>query len=151
MIRTKKRTRLCAVLLMVNLAVIWGNSLLPGSQSGEMSGGVMAFVMELLNIPAEAADTVHHLIRKTAHFTEFACLGGLLCWRFGMAGDSRYKSSAVLWAMAAALTDESIQMLTPDRGPSLKDVWLDTAGALTGMILVAGGYHLLKRIKRNHN
>ena len=148
MIRTQKRTRLCTVLLIVNLSVIWGNSLLPGSESGAMSGGIMAFVMELLNIPESAGELLHLLIRKAAHFTEFACLGALLCWRFGMAGDSRYKSSAVLWAMAAALTDESIQMLIPDRGPSLKDVWIDTSGALAGMILVAAGYHLRKRIKR---
>jgi hypothetical protein len=30
MIRSQKRIRVCAVLLIVNLAFIWGNSLLPG-------------------------------------------------------------------------------------------------------------------------
>ena len=37
MIRTDKRMRLCAALLICNLAFIWGNSLLPGTVSGAFS------------------------------------------------------------------------------------------------------------------
>lgn len=145
MIRTKKRIRLCSFLILLNLAVIWGNSLLPGSDSGEMSGSVMAFVMELLHLPEYAADVLHTFIRKAAHFTEFACLGMLLTWRLGMAGEKHTMLLSVLLAMAAALVDESIQLITPDRGPSLMDVWIDTTGAAAGMVLVRLGYHLKKR------
>ena len=36
--RTKRRMTLCAVLLLCNLAFIWGNSLLPAEVSGQISG-----------------------------------------------------------------------------------------------------------------
>ena len=128
MIRSAKRLRLCTVLLMVNLAVIWGNSLLPGSESGAMSGGMMEVIRSLLGLPESAADMLHHLVRKMAHFTEFACLGALL-------------------GMAAAVADESIQLLTPDRGPSLVDVWIDESGVITGLIMVLIGHYLIEKRK----
>ena len=37
-----------AVLIGVNLAFIWGNSLLAGTQSSQVSGGVMELVYRLL-------------------------------------------------------------------------------------------------------
>ena len=151
MIRTPKRIRLCAILLVVNLALIWGNSLLPGSDSGNLSGGVMEFVMALLNLPEASAEMLHLLIRKAAHFTEFACLSALLTWLCGMLGESGFHLAAlpVFGGMTAALMDETIQLFTPDRGPSLTDVWIDTSGVVTGMMLLLCGHHLIKRIKHN--
>ena len=151
MVRTDRRLRICLALIVANLAVIWGNSLLPGKDSGEMSGFVMEFLLNVLNLPDTAADFLHHLIRKAAHFTEFACLAMELTWLAGMLGEKGFHLAVlpVAGGMFAALTDESIQLLTPDRGPSLQDVWLDTAGALAGMMIVIFGYHLIKRIKRN--
>ena len=142
----RKRKIISTALIVLNLTLIWGNSLLPGSASGAMSGGVMEFVMELLRIPEEHAPALHLFIRKAAHFTEFACLGALLCWRFRLAGERRCYLP-VLCGMAAALVDETIQIFTPERGPSLVDVWIDTAGAAAGMILLLCGYHVIKRIK----
>ena len=146
----KKQKIISTALIVLNLTLIWGNSLLPGAASGAMSGGVMQFVMELLHIPEEHADMMHLLIRKAAHFTEFACLGALLCWRFRLAGDQGWRLAAlpVLFGMAAALIDETIQMFSPDRGPGLVDVWIDAAGAAAGMTAVLCGYHLFKRIKQ---
>lgn len=149
MIRSGKRIRLCTVLLIVNLAVIWGNSLLPGSDSGSLSGGVTEFIMALLGLPESSAEMLHTLIRKMAHFTEFACLSVLLTWLCGMLGQKGFHLAAlpVCGGMAAALVDETIQLFTPDRGPSLVDVWIDTSGAVTGMMLLLWGHHLIKRIK----
>ena len=153
MISSARRIRLCTALLVANLALIWGNSLLSGADSGAVSGGVVEWLMGLLGVPEAHEELVHTLIRKAAHFTEFACLGMLLCWRFGMAGERGAKIAylPVLWAMAAALTDETIQMFTPDRGPSLTDVWIDTSGAAAGMMLLLFGHHLMKKIKHKHN
>ena len=46
---------------------------------------------------------------------------------------------------AAGLVDETIQLFTPDRGPSLIDVWLDASGALAGTLLLTLGQHLIKK------
>ena len=149
MIRTERKILLCRVLLVLNLALIWGNSLLSGAESGQMSGGIMAFVMELLRIPESASEIVHLMIRKLAHLTEFACLSALMCWHFGMVKEKMSYQCLlpVLLAMAAALTDETIQLYTPDRGPSLVDVWIDTLGAVLGMTAMQLGYHLKKKNK----
>ena len=149
MIRNDRRVLLCRCLLVLNLAVIWGNSLLSGAESGQMSGGILTFVMELLRIPAEFADAIHLIIRKLAHLTEFACLAALISWNLGMGKEKNVCRMllAVLLAMAAALADETIQLYTPDRGPSLLDVWIDTLGASLGMTVMQLGYHLKKKNK----
>ena len=144
----KHRLLLCRILLVLNLALIWGNSLLSGAESGQMSGGIMEFVMELLRIPESASEIVHLLIRKLAHLTEFACLSALICWHLRLVKEKRVYQIllAVLLTMAAALVDETIQLYTPDRGPSLVDVWIDTLGAVLGMTAMQLGYHLKKRL-----
>ena len=148
--RTGYRILICRVLLVLNLALIWGNSLLSGAESGQMSSGIMAFVMELLRIPASYSDTVHLIVRKLAHLTEFACLAALISWHLRLVKEKRVYQIclAVLLAMAAALVDETIQLYTPDRGPSLVDVWIDTLGAVLGMTAVQLGYHLSKKKRK---
>ena len=141
------RILLCRILLVLNLALIWGNSLLSGAESGQMSGGIMAFVMALLRIPESASELVHLMIRKLAHLTEFACLSVLISWHLRLVKEKKVHQMllAVLLAMAAALVDETIQLYTPDRGPSLLDVWIDTLGAVLGMTAMQLGYHLRKK------
>lgn len=141
MIRSQKRIRLCTVLLVLNLAVIWGNSLLPGTTSGQVSGSVLEPIVELLHLPEETVGVLHTVIRKLAHFTEFACLGVLLTWYRGMCDGKCSSFLPVLLGMAAATVDESIQLFIPGRGPSLVDVWLDTFGAATGMMLLRWAHH----------
>ena len=68
----KKRKALCCVLIALNLALIWGNSTLPGGVSMELSDGFLALLSQ--GLPALAV-IGPILIRKLAHFSEFACLG----------------------------------------------------------------------------
>ena len=144
-----RRKLFWGVLLVLNLALIWGNSLVSGAESGQMSGGIMEFVMKLLQIPAEYSDAVHLLIRKLAHITEFACLSALISWCLGRVKEKRVHQIllAVLISMAVALMDETIQLRTPDRGPSLVDVWIDTLGAVLGMTAAQLVRHLKKKNK----
>ena len=147
----KKRWMLLGgALLALNLMLIWGNSLLSGAESGQMSSGIMAFVMELLRIPASFSDSLHLVIRKLAHLTEFACLAALISWCLGRVNVKKVHQiwMAVLLAMAVGLVDETIQLYTPDRGPSLTDVWIDTLGAVLGMTAVQLGYHLKEKKRK---
>ena len=147
MMKSGGRILLCRILLVLNLALIWGNSLVSGAESGQMSGGIVEFFMELLRIPVSYTDLVHLIVRKLAHLTEFACLSALISWHLRLVKEKRVYQIclAVLLAMAAALVDETIQLYTPDRGPSLVDVWIDTLGAVLGMTAVQLGYHLNKK------
>lgn len=114
------------------LCFIWGNSMLSGEISGEISGGLLGRLIDtfpFLNWLPE------YVLRKIGHFSEFGLLGFLLCWYFllqGQKGIHRF-SVPLLLAMLAANLDETIQTITPDRGPSVIDVWIDTAGASAGI------------------
>ena len=144
MIRTEKRLRTATALLILNLAVIWGNSLLPGEISGAISGFVRDLIALLL--PGDSAPGQGHgLLRKLAHFTEFASLGMILAWIMGML--SKPIPLALACGFAAACIDETIQMFVPDRGPAFTDVLIDTSGVLTGLLLLL----LIRRWRRNHS
>lgn len=148
MIRTGKRMRLCIVLLICNLAFIWGNSLLPGEVSGAFSDWVKAILDSLL--PGDMASTPGgNLLRKIAHFTEFALLGMSLSWLFGML--QKKKLWPFFCGVAAACVDETIQRFVPDRGPSIKDVGIDSCGVLTGMILLYFGYTCIRKRSTKHS
>lgn len=142
MIRTDKRMRLCVVLLVCNLAFIWGNSLMPGEVSGAFSDWVQEVLESLM--PGEGPSMQGSgLLRKLAHFTEFSLLGMCLGWLFGML--QKKKTWPLFLGVAVACVDETIQRFVPGRGPSLKDVAIDSCGVLTGMILLYLGYTYYKR------
>ena len=55
----------------------------------------------------------------------------------------------LLCGVLAACIDESIQLITPDRGPSIRDVGIDSCGVITGIALLHLGYALFKKKKNN--
>ena len=146
----KKQLLLCALLLILNLSFIWGNSLMSGPQSSELSGGVMEWLKEMMGGSIPGGE---HLIRKLAHFSEFACLGLLLTWLFQLLHQRGIYGFAMplLCGSLAALTDETIQVLTPERGPSVVDVWIDISGVTLGILLLLLGHCLVKRRKSKSN
>jgi hypothetical protein len=84
--------------------------------------------------PTASAATIgllHGLIRKLAHFTNYAILFWLLI-RGPMAGRP---ISAFALCVAYAFFDEGHQIFVPGRTPSLYDVALDSSGALFSRFL----------------
>ena len=142
MMRTDKRLRFCTVLLLMNLVFIWGNSLLPGEVSGAFSDWVKDLLAQLF--PGDGMEqSSGGLLRKLAHFTEFMSLGMLLFWQFSMTSGKPWLAAP--YGCLVACVDETIQRFVPDRGPSLRDVGIDTCGVLTGMMLLQIGYCLWRR------
>ena len=140
--RTDKRLRLCITLLICILVFIWGNSLMPGEVSGAISDYIQSVLEQFLPAGPED-DTGGGLLRKFAHFTEFAALGMCLGWLHGMLQKGRLRP--FLWGTAAAAVDETIQRFVPGRGPSIWDVCIDSSGVLTCIVLLWLGYHYLKK------
>lgn len=146
----KQRLRLCIVLLVMNLVFIWGNSLLPAELSAAFSQWVRDALQSFFpnTLPGE---TGGGLLRKLAHFCEFCTLGMLLAWLFGMRCRTwlRRKGLPLLCGIAAACADETIQRFVPGRGPSLRDVGIDTAGVILGILLLTAGYQCVKKMKKH--
>jgi VanZ family protein len=95
------------------------------------------------NISAEAIETVRWCIRKAAHMTEFGMLAWLV-WR-ALRKPKRNDPRPWSWKVAAAAlglvflyaaADEFHQRFVPNRTPSIRDVCIDTAGAMVGLAFV---------------
>ena len=148
---SRKRRNICLVLLIANLLFIWGNSLLPGEASEALSLWVKGMISALFGGMPDSGGG-HGLLRKLAHFAEFAGLGLWLSWLTGMYRTTILRSATLSLAcgFTAACVDESIQLLTPDRSPRFTDVLIDTAGVAVGIALLWLTFKLLQQ-KRKQN
>jgi VanZ family protein len=94
------------------------------------------------SISRSGLDLAHHLIRKSAHFTEYFIFGLLLY--HGIRASRRngnpwhWSWALVAWAIAAGYSalDEMHQFFVPSRGPSPWDSLLDSTGALFALIVL---------------
>lgn len=131
--RTKLRLLLAIALTVCLLAFIWGNSAMPGETSGQLSGWVGQLLQKLF--PFLRLDTPEgkHLVRKLAHFSEFAALGCCVGWLLGMLKKRLWGLTAMACGVAVAGIDEVIQIFSPGRHCSIVDVGIDSAGVLTGI------------------
>lgn len=138
--RKRKWIVLCSVLVFLIAAMIFMFSAQDGETSSETSGEIVTWVIrtffpdfQRLTAAEQKAfmQRVSYIVRKLAHFTEFALLGGALRLLFYTLDLRR----GLLWAWAAgtlyACTDELHQMFVASRGPSAGDVLIDSAGVLT--------------------
>lgn len=153
MIRTKKRMILCIALLAAVLLFIWGNSMADGSRSEAISGSVSTWFGAFLRFDPETAQKFHYALRKAAHFTEFAALGLLLAWLFGMMGTKKGRLFCLplLCSFGAACVDETIQVFAEGRNASLIDVGIDICGAAAGIgVLLIGHHYIRKKFNRKH-
>ena len=147
--KTNGRLTVCCAMLGLLLAFIWGNSLLPGHISGAFSDWVRKILRQLLPfLFKNASDSAGGgLLRKIAHFTEFAALGACFCWLYAMLMTKQCRQ--ILYAAAsgvlAACVDETIQRFVPQRHGCLTDVGIDTAGVITGIVLFMIVYHINKK------
>ena len=133
-------------LFTLTLAFIWGHSCMPISASAAESGRTLELLRPLLELFVGQGNATDHLVRKLAHFMEFAALGfQLLLLRKSKTPLDAVRSAE--YGFFAAFLDESIQLLSA-RGAQIIDVWLDTAGVVFG---VAVAVLLCKREStRNH-
>ena len=147
----KNAAVIITILICLNIGFIWGNS----AQVGEVSNAVSDKVADAIKPVAEpiikpiAADdgTVFGIqydsfIRKTAHALEFMALGILLAARRRISRKPQVGTMLFI-ALATAVTDEAIQILSA-RTDSVKDILIDFAGAVAGM-LIAGGVMFVVR------
>ncbi len=92
----------------------------------------------------EFANTADHLVRKSAHFCEYAILGilFLLTLRsFGVGDRYGYVKTiitAIVLVCLYSISDELHQSFVPGRNGNIKDVFIDTSGGVTGIILLWG-------------
>lgn len=135
----KHQKILCSILIGLNLWLIWGNSAMTGEESGNLSGWLQQFLAFLPQSPL--FETV---LRKLAHFSEFALLGLLMGWMRVLLKECTSPGLLGL-GLTVACIDETIQYFVPGRASMLLDVWIDAAGFTAGLTLLTIGYTVYKR------
>lgn len=135
--------------VLLIMGMIFGFSAQDGGESGALSGGMVAWLVERV-VPGFAAlpphqqesirSTVGFIIRKTAHFSEYALLGFFLMLHIRQIAKRILVKVHCLWAWAVgtlyAVSDEIHQMFVPGRGPAVRDVCIDSAGVAAGIALL---------------
>ena len=138
------KKHLLSILILLNLALIWGNSMMTGLSSEAVSGGILEILGRF--IPALLTEAGHTFLRKAAHFSEFALLALLFCGRHRLVHRNT-PPHLVGFGMAVACIDETIQIFTPGRASSLIDVWIDTSGFALGLFVIVTVYAIYNKIK----
>lgn len=118
--------------------LIWGNSMRTSTQSAQQSGSLLAFLTPWLTALGIQPEGFHTILRKLAHLSEYGLLGVLWTMELWL-GPHREKRRGAMerlsFCMLTAFLDETIQLFVPGRSGEIRDVWIDTAGAWTGIVI----------------
>ena len=128
-----------SILIMI---FIFRRSALPADLSTIESGRISQFLAGLLSLDPHFAEV---LVRKTAHFTEYAVLGASLFINArdimrirGINAAAAKAFFAVPWSIGAfyAVTDEIHQHFVPGRSCELRDIVIDACGVAAGVLVM---------------
>lgn len=158
-----KFLRIIFIILTISLmAVIFRYSSMPADESTERSYEVGLFIGKLV-IPdfdklsdvqqLEYADSIDYYVRKGAHAVEYLILGVLCSLTLYFCFlECPYLVFFLAWLISVlyAESDEIHQSYVPGRACMIKDVLIDSSGALIGVLLVTIIFSLIIRRKRNN-
>jgi VanZ family protein len=153
--KNKKAITILSIIILATLAFIWIHSCIDREDSSMESGFVYDLLCPFFELFMGKGNVTEHFIRKLAHFTEFFGLG-LELMLFMRLEFLKVKPvlpvNAWVFGTFCALIDETIQLFS-ERGPAVQDVWLDSAGCLTGVLIMLAGIMLAdkKNKKKNGN
>ena len=153
--RNKTKQYLAWFAVVVWMAVIFLLSAQTNKESGNLSGGIVRWFVALLyrnfeTFSLEKQESIlevwHLLIRKGAHFTEYAVLAVLVANALRLCKKLRWYLPVAVSAVYA-VTDEIHQYFVPGRACRLLDMGIDTCGAIFGMTVFALCAYLVKKQK----
>ena len=127
------------------LTLVWAGLIFQFSTeayNADSTAWLLAQLLRLLHFSVSAATfhTLHFVVRKLAHLTEYALLAVLLYHSFETDHPHEWRLrravGAVLIAGLYSLTDEYHQSFILGRTSSLIDCGIDTAGGSLGMLIL---------------
>lgn len=126
-------------------------------KSSNTSGNTIRFILNKLQITKnmseqqenELVETLQAPIRKIAHFSIYS-LGGIISYmlfsQYEISNKNRIIYSLALCAVYA-ITDEIHQYFVPGRSCELRDMLIDSSGALLGIFIT----HMIKKYSKYWN
>jgi VanZ family protein len=110
--------------------------------SAQHTGAILSALLAWMfgHMDSRTFELIHFLIRKSAHFTEYAILSVLFfrAARGELAGfwRMRWALLGLAVSLSVAMLDEWHQSFVPSRTSSVRDVLLDLCGALFAQLLL---------------
>ncbi|WP_317366599.1 VanZ family protein [uncultured Tyzzerella sp.] len=149
-IHFKKSIYLAITILIISF--VFYNSMQNGESSSNTSTAVLMFVNNLINTIGLNFQVSGHFIRKLAHFIEFFALGIFLMLTFEAFTNRLFSiiGFPMFFSIFIPVIDEFIQIYSPGRASSVKDVLLDFSGAILGVLLVFTSF-IIKNKNRLNN
>lgn len=148
-----------AVLLVLWMGFIFSMSCENAEKSSNTSGQtikvVLSTVPEFEKQPEEVKvniiEELQFIVRKSAHFIGYMILGILASGLILYYGNINKKYPlAFLICVIYAISDEIHQLFVPGRSGQVRDVLIDSAGSLLGIIIVMAFEKLLIKINKKH-
>lgn len=123
----------------------------PVATSNDLSSSITKRIIETVEIVAPqdnmSLDSIHHNIRKNAHFFIYFFLGIFVFTALKKRVMKGYRKEriALYICIAYAISDEVHQLFVSGRGAQVKDVLIDSAGAAMGILFASLIDSLVKR------
>ena len=154
----KSLNKIAFFLMLCWMVVIFMFSAEPDTESSELSGSVSYRIVSVVNtITAshwdekellDKAELIDYPVRKCAHMSEYAILTLLGFVTFSFLHGRRRFVIPITMTFLYACTDEFHQYFIPGRSCEIKDVCLDSAGALCGILFVWLILKLIDKIRK---
>lgn len=159
--KPKNKINLVSVLIsflpvIIIMGVIFSFSAQPATVSTQTSGGfvseLMAFIENTFGpISEDAYEAVRHtatlIVRKSAHFLEFAALGFFLEIHLRTFLRKKTWIFSFIISVIYACSDEFHQFFVAERAPGFADVCVDSLGALCAVMGVSLIILIYKKLK----
>ncbi len=150
---------LLIILTITWMGIIFYYSSQNGSLSANMSGKITNFTIQLfiknyadlpLNEQSNIYKNVSYLIRKIAHFSEYAILAMLLFFTMRSFTKNYLYIHTISFVLSClyAVSDEFHQSFVADRLPLFKDVLIDSLGSLTMLLFIACIINIIRLKKK---
>lgn len=144
----KKRIILIGIFLiifLISLITAWKFSSETGTRSNALSMSISTHIINYLDkyFDINRGDifwryNFNEIVRKIAHFTEYFVIGSSLCIFLNLVFNRILPAAVITFLLSPVfgLIDEYHQKFTSMRTPRIFDICIDTAGVLTGMVLI---------------
>ena len=158
--KKKGKMIILTIIIILWMAFIFSMSAKNSTQSSSISGGftykiLSMFFAQFRSIDKTTQDSIveglQFVVRKGAHFTAYAILGGLCFADLRVLDKFKLKINFIIALVISALyaaSDELHQYFVPGRSCEIRDVMIDSLGALTGIIVVIIFSKKKKKIKQ---
>lgn len=134
------------------MMLIYHFSTQPAVHSNKISKGATEFAVKTVKrVSPEtdlSIDRLNQILRKNAHFFIYFMLAIWVFHALNKSGIRGIKGFFLAMAICVlfAITDEFYQSFVPGRGPRVKDVFIDSGGALVGIGLYRISSNVVKKL-----